>query len=130
LVSGEVDVTVVDALSLGAFIKAGQVRVLASMSPQRNPSVPDVPTVAEAGLPSHQMMSAHVMMVKAGTPPDVVARLGQLVKSAADSKELTEWMPTTGFDSHMVTGADATRELSAEIDRIGTIARDAGLMPS
>ena len=130
LVSGEVDLTVVDALSLGSFIKAGQVRALASMSPGRNPSVPDVPTIAEAGLPSHQMMSAHVMMARAGTPPDVVARLTQLLKAAAESKDLTEWMPTTGFDSYMATGADATRDLATEIDRIGAIARDAGLLPS
>ena len=130
LVSGEVDLTVVDALSLSPFIKAGQVRVLASMSPQRNPSVPDVPTVVEAGLPSQQMMSAHIVMVKAGTPPDVVSRLEQLVKAAAGSKEFAEWMPTTGFDSYMATGADASRELSVEIDRVGTIARDAGLMPT
>ena len=130
LVSGEVDLTVVDALSLSPFIKAGQVRVLASMSPQRNPSVPDVPTVVEAGLPSQQMLSAHIVMVKAGTPPDVVSRLEQLVKAAAGSKEFAEWMPSAGFDSHLVTGADAARELGVEIDRIGTIARDAGLTPT
>jgi tripartite-type tricarboxylate transporter receptor subunit TctC len=130
LVSGEVDLTVVDALSLGPFIKAGQVRVLASMSPSRNPSVPDVPTIVEAGLPSQQMMSAHIVMVKAGTPADVVSRLEQLVKAATASKDFTEWMPTTGFDSYMATGADAARELSVEIDRVGAIARDAGLLPT
>jgi len=130
LVNGEVDVTVTDALSLGGFIKAGQVRVLASMSSNRNPSVPDVPTIVEAGQPSQQMLSAHLFMVRAGTPPDVVARLTQLLKAAAGSKDVTDWMPTTGFDSFVVTGPEATRELAGEIDRIGTIARDAGLLPS
>ena len=130
LVSGEVDLTVVDALSLSSFIKSGQVRVLASMSPSRNPSVPDVPTIVEAGLPGQQMMSAHVLMVKAGTPPDVVARLTHLLKAAAESKDMTEWMPTTGFDNYMATGPDATRDLAGEIDRIGTIAREGGLSAS
>ena len=130
LVNGEVDLTVTDALSLGGFIKSGQVRVLASMSAERNPSVPDVPTIVEAGQPSQQMLSAHLFMVKAGTPPDVVARLTQLLKAAAESKDLTEWLPTTGFDSFVVTGPEATRELNNEIDRIGTIARDAGLLPT
>jgi tripartite-type tricarboxylate transporter receptor subunit TctC len=130
LVNGEVDVTVTDALSLGGFIKTGQVRVLASMSAERNPSVPDVPTIVEAGQPSQQMLSAHVFMVKAGTPPDVVARLTQLLKAAAESKDLMEWLPSTGFDGFVVTGSEATRELRTEIDRIGTIARDAGLLPT
>ncbi|HSV82114.1 MAG TPA: tripartite tricarboxylate transporter substrate binding protein [Ramlibacter sp.] len=130
LTTGEVDVTVTDTLSLGAFIKAGSVRVLAAMSPHRLAAMPDLPTMGELGLPSAEMLSAHIFMVKAGTPPDAVAKLTQLLKAAAESKEFKDWIPTTGFDSYLVTGAQASQENAKEIERIGTIARNAGLQPT
>lgn len=129
LVSGEIDVTVTDMLSLGAFIKSGQVRGLAGMSPARMAAAPDLPTVVEAGLANQEMLSAHAFMVKAGTPPEVVNKLTQLLRAAAVSKELTEWLPSTGFDSYFLTGSAAASALSKEIDRVGAIARSAGLVP-
>ena len=130
LTTGEVDLSITDTLSLGAFIKAGSVRALASMSPARLVAMPELPTMAEQGLPSAEMLSAHLFMVRAGTPPDVVARLTELLRSVAQMKEFTDWSPTTGFDAYLVTGADAIRESNKEIERIGSIARDAGLFPS
>lgn len=69
LTSGEVDLTVTDAMSLGAFIKAGSVRALASLSPARLAAMPELPTMSDVGLPSEEMLSAHLFMVRAGTPP-------------------------------------------------------------
>ena len=130
LMTGEVDLTVTDYLSLGSFLKAGTIRALAATAPSRIASIPDVPTMAELGLPPVEMMSAHLFMAKSGTPPDVLARLAELMKAAAQSKEFTDWLTTTGFDNYLVTGADAVRESNKEIGRIGAIARNAGLQPS
>ncbi len=130
LTTGEVDVTVTDYLSLGGFLKAGTIRAIAATAPARIASIPDVPTMTELGLPPVEVMSAHLCMVKAGTPADVVARLAELMKAAAQSKEFTDWLVTTGFDNYLVTGADAVRESTNEIARIGAIARQAGLQAS
>ena len=57
-------------------------------------------------------------------------RVEKIVKAATAPKQFAEWMPSTGFSSHMAMGAEATRDLEAEIERVGSIARGAGLLPT
>jgi len=130
LVSGEVDVMITDPVSFGGFIKSGQIRLLAATSPSRMPGFADVPTLAEAGVPDSELGSAHLMMVKAGTPPDIVGKLTEWLKVTAKSPELQQFLGANNLDAFLVTGSDASRYLAREIDRWGAIARAAGLQPT
>ena len=130
LVTGEVDLSVTDELSLGSFIKAGQIRPLGLIAQKRLATIPEMPTLAESGIPGDDFLSAHLVLVKSGTPAPVVARLAEIVKAAGETKEMKDYLATTGFDNYIVTGAAATRELKNEMDRIAAIARAAGLQPS
>ena len=130
LVTGEVDLMITDPVSFGSFPKAGQVRLLAATSPSRMPGFTDIPTLAEAGVPDYELGSAHLMMVRTGTPPDIVAKLTEWLKGAAKASELQAFLGANSLDSFFVTGADASQYLAREIDRWGTIARAAGLQPT
>jgi len=130
LITGEVDLSVTDEMSLGAYIKAGQIRPLALAGPKRLATIPDMPTLPEVGIIGNEFPSSHLALVKAGTPAPAVARLAQIVKQATETKEFRDYLATTGFDDYLVTGPDATRELQTQMDRIAKIARDAGLEPS
>ena len=130
LVSGEVDVMITDPISFGGFIKSGQIRLVAATSPSRMPGFTDVPTLAEAGVPGAELGSAHLMMVKAGTPSDVVGKLTEWLKASAKSPELLHFLDANSLDAFLVTGSDASQYLAREIDRWGTIARAAGLQPT
>lgn len=130
LVGGEVDIMITDPVSFGAFPKTGQVRLLAATSPTRMPGFTDIPTLAEAGVPDYELGSAHLCMVRAGTPPDVVAKLTDWLVAASKSGELLAFLGVSHLDSFFITGAEAPRYLSNEIERWGMIARGAGLQPT
>src|SRR6267142_1228968 len=82
LVSGDVQVAFTSYTAIAAFAKAGRVRMLASADGKRTPALPDVPTIAELGLPSFDMASMLGMLAPAGTPRDIVAKLNAGVVAA------------------------------------------------
>jgi tripartite-type tricarboxylate transporter receptor subunit TctC len=130
LITGEVDLSVTDEMSLASYIKAGQIRPLALAGPKRLANIPDMPTLPEVGVSGNEFPSSSLALVKAGTPAPVVARLAEIVKQAAETKEMRDYVAANGFDDYLVTGPEATRELQIQMERIAKIARDAGLEPS
>ena len=72
LVGGQIQLDFDTTSSAMAFIKGGKVKALAVMSPKRTPELPDVPTLAEAGLPGVEMTTWYGLFVTAGTPKEVV----------------------------------------------------------
>lgn len=84
LVSGETSMLFATIPSAIEHIKAGRLRGLAVSRAQRNPALPNVPTVAEAGVPGFEAIEWNGVMVPAGTPPAAVRRIHQaLVKALA-----------------------------------------------
>jgi tripartite-type tricarboxylate transporter receptor subunit TctC len=75
VLSGECQFIFATSLSVQPHIKAGRVRALAVTTPQRSPSFPDLPTVAEAGVPGFEAVTWHGVVVPARTPQAVVKRL-------------------------------------------------------
>ncbi|MBL6454373.1 tripartite tricarboxylate transporter substrate binding protein [Belnapia sp. T6] len=75
IMGGRIDLGVNNLPSAIALIQAGQLRALAVTSPQRSPALPDVPTVAESGLPGYAATAWFGLQVPRGTAPAVMARL-------------------------------------------------------
>ena len=81
LVSGQVHLMFGTAVSFLPYVKAGRLNAVAVTNPKRSPVVPNVPTVAESGLPGFEALQWFGVFVPAGTPKDVVSRLhGEIVK--------------------------------------------------
>jgi tripartite-type tricarboxylate transporter receptor subunit TctC len=77
LQGGSLDVAILDALSQTPQLKSGRLRALALNGPSRLPSLPDVPTLTESGLP-FDLVGWHAIFVPTGTPAPVVERLNQV----------------------------------------------------
>lgn len=75
LIAGRVDLLFEIQSSAVARVRSGQVRVLATTAAQRSPALPDVPTVAESGYPGFETGAWNGFFVRAGTPPEIIARL-------------------------------------------------------
>src|SRR5204863_4916956 len=75
LVGGQIQLSFDTTSSAMSFIKGGKVKALAVMTPKRSAELPDVPTLAEAGVPGVEMTTWYGLFTTAGTPKDVVARL-------------------------------------------------------
>jgi tripartite-type tricarboxylate transporter receptor subunit TctC len=129
LVGGEVDLSITDTASLASYVKSGQVRVLATSSPTRLPGYPDLPTLKELGIP-YELVAWHGVFVRRGTPPEVVARLTELVKVAARSPEFTDYVAASGLDNFLLTGDEAVKYMDADIKRWSQITHDAGVVPN
>jgi tripartite-type tricarboxylate transporter receptor subunit TctC len=75
LITNEVQVAMVDAVTALPLIQAGQIRAIGVSTPERNPLAPTVPTIAESGFPGFEATTNFALLAPAGTPPAIVARL-------------------------------------------------------
>jgi tripartite-type tricarboxylate transporter receptor subunit TctC len=75
LLAGQVDVSLLTPVGAVPYMKGGRLKVLATTGKARSPFLPDVPTVAESGVPGYELTGWIAMLAPAGTPKDVVARL-------------------------------------------------------
>ncbi|OZI40826.1 LacI family transcriptional regulator [Bordetella genomosp. 1] len=87
LLGGQVDYMFDSITSAKPHIQSGKLRALAVTTAKRSSALPDVPTVAEAGLPGYELMPWFAAFAPAGTPPEVIARLnGAMRQALADPK--------------------------------------------
>ncbi len=88
LIAGEVQVAFSSYTAIAQFVKAGKVRILASAEGKRTPVLPDVPTIAELGIPGFDMASMLGALVPAGVPRDIIAKLNAGIVAAVASPEV------------------------------------------
>jgi tripartite-type tricarboxylate transporter receptor subunit TctC len=86
LVSGQVDFMCDQIVNLVPQIQAGTIKAYAVATPDRSPSLPDVPTTKEAGLPEYQVSAWNAIFAPKGTPEDVIAKLNNALVVALDDE--------------------------------------------
>src|SRR3954467_4340614 len=98
LLTGDAMVTFVDPPPVSGPMKAGTVRAIAVTSAERHPSWPDLPTMAEAGVPDMQVQVFTAFFAPAKTPPAIIARLQKEVARAVQTPEVKERFGQMGLD--------------------------------
>ena len=96
LISGDVPVAFTSYTAIAAFAKAGKLRILASSAGKRTPALPDIPTVAELGVPGFDMASQLGALVPAATPRDIVAKLHAAMAAAVNAPDVNAKMAAFG----------------------------------
>ncbi|WGR90896.1 tripartite tricarboxylate transporter substrate binding protein BugD [Bradyrhizobium sp. ISRA443] len=86
LVAGQVDYMCDQIVNAVPQINAGTIKAYAIATPERNPSLPNVPTTAEAGLPAYQAQAWNAIFAPKGTPPSVIATLSAVATKALDDE--------------------------------------------
>lgn len=97
--AGDVDLLSASPTFLASLIKSGKARGIAIMRETRHPLLPDVPTMAESGLPGYNVASWVSIFAPLGTPPDVVARLSGAVVEFANDPEAKRRLESTGQEA-------------------------------
>ena len=105
-------------------IKAGTLKALAWAAPKRSAVLPDVPTVAEIGLPELDASIWFGLMAPAGTPQDVLDKLARTLNAALKSEALLGQLKTMGYEPLGGTPQDFTRYVDSEL-RKWTVAVEA-----
>ncbi|MBD0272168.1 MAG: tripartite tricarboxylate transporter substrate binding protein [Acetobacteraceae bacterium] len=126
-VAGNVQFMVDQLPSCIGQIRAGQVRALAVTGPRRSPLLPDVPTMAEAGLPGAENTSWGAVLAPAGTPEAAVERLNAAVREAVGVPAVRERMAQAGADAAASSPAELAALMRREAERWGRVVKEAGI---
>jgi tripartite-type tricarboxylate transporter receptor subunit TctC len=127
LVGGQIQLDFDTTSSAMAFIKSGKVKALAVMSPKRTPELPDVPTLAEAGLPGVEMTTWYGLFVTAGTPKPVIDKLYAETKKAIKDPEVTKRLVGLGGEPGNLSQAEFAAMVKSDYDRFGKLIKDANV---
>jgi tripartite-type tricarboxylate transporter receptor subunit TctC len=109
------------------LIREGKIKALAITSPQRNPGLPDVPTMKELGLEELTLEFWAGMWAPAGVPVDVVEKLNAAVNAALQSPEMIASMKKLGFESRIGSSQDFAAFVAAEIPRWTAVVKASGV---
>lgn len=107
-------------------IKTGKIRVLAVASSERNPSYPDVPTIAESGFPGFAAVSWNGLAAPAGTPKDIIEKLYAAAAKAINEPTIKDKMLTQGFVPGGMKPEEMQAFVGAKMDKWTKVAKDAG----
>ncbi len=107
-------------------IKAGKLKALAVTSATRAPALPDVPTMAEAGLPGFEASSWFGILAPAGTPPAIVAKLNAEIAKWLASPEAQEKLLALGANPAGGTPEDYAKHIAAETSKWAKVVKESG----
>ncbi|EYC50674.1 ABC transporter substrate-binding protein [Hylemonella gracilis str. Niagara R] len=127
LLSGMIDLMITDASTGVPQVKAGKLRALGYSTPTRSAMLPDVPTIAEAGVKGYDMGYWFAAYAPAGTPAPVVSKLNQLLVTAVKSASTQAFFESSGSVAWTTTPAELARFQAAETGKWGKVIKAAGI---
>jgi tripartite-type tricarboxylate transporter receptor subunit TctC len=110
-------------------IRSGKLRALGTGGLTRNPVLPDVPTIAEAGVPGYEAVQWFGVLAPAGTPREIVARLHGEVVRTVQAADIRDRFAGDGADSVGSTPEEFAAFLRAETAKWAKVVKDAGIKP-
>jgi tripartite-type tricarboxylate transporter receptor subunit TctC len=127
LLSGLIQVTFGDPINLLPHVKSGALRAIATTTAKRPPTVPDLPTVAEAGVPGYAAAAWYGLFAPAGTPAPIVAKLH--AEAAKDLKDpgIVARFRELGAEPVGSTPEEFASFIRSEMDRRATVVRQADI---
>ena len=126
LMAGQVQFMAESIPQAANYHKQGKVRALAVTSRERNPALPDVPTVIEAGIKGFEVVGFYGFLAPAGTPKDVVAKLSDAFKQVLNNPEVKTRMVSQGADPAFLGSDDFAKFLALETPRWAAAVKASG----
>ena len=126
LASGQVKVSFAGIPNVMSHVKAGRLRMLAVSSAKRWPELPDVPTVAEAGVPGYEAVLWLNLAAPAGTPPEILKRLNAETTKALQDPELRQSFQRAGVEATVMPMGEIDAFVRAEFEKWGKVVKATG----
>jgi tripartite-type tricarboxylate transporter receptor subunit TctC len=117
VMSGQVDVMFDTTLSAMPFVKAGKLKALGLTSPVRSPAAPEVPTIAESGLPGYEVFAWNGVLVPAGTPKPIIQLLNDHIRKAMLLPQVRDKFSAQGFAASWNSPDNFGMFLKNEVDK-------------
>jgi tripartite-type tricarboxylate transporter receptor subunit TctC len=129
ILGGNISGMMLNLVTAKPHIEAGQLRVLGVTSLKRASAMPEVPTIAEAGLSDYEALQWFGLMARAGTSPAILDRLQKLIADGMKTPEMQERLKTEGADAVVDTPEVFTKLINDEIERWTKLAKAINLKP-
>jgi tripartite-type tricarboxylate transporter receptor subunit TctC len=127
LIGGQIPLMFANLSAIVGNVKAGQLRALAVTSAQRAPALPEIPTVAESGLPDFEAATWFALVAPVGTPRDVLARLNAEVKRALAMADVKQRFADLGMTAEDSTPDGLDAYIKSEIAKWTKVIKDADI---
>ncbi len=129
VIGGQVSAMIAGVLTTRPQVDAGKLRGLAATSLTRIESLPNIPTMSEAGVPKYEALQWYGLLAPAGTPAPIVARLHAETAKAARTDEMKARLAADGAEPVGNTPAEFAAHIKEEMEKWGAVARAAGIEP-
>jgi tripartite-type tricarboxylate transporter receptor subunit TctC len=129
LLGGQIDVMFGPAETVMPHVKAGKLRALAVTSAQRFAVLPELPTVAESGVPGYSAVGWFGLFAPAGTPKDIVAKISADAVKVMNDPEVKKAMVTAGAEASPDSPEEFGRFVHAEMDKWTKLMKERGINP-
>lgn len=127
LVAGHVDMMITTILSVAPHGKAGRLRMLGVSTAKRNTTVPELPTIAEAGIPGYESIAWYGMVAPAGLPAAVLDKLSSEVIRATKAPDMWDALTKQGADPVGSTPTEFAAFMRAETAKYGKLIKETGM---
>ena len=127
VLGGQIQLVVIGIPAAAPHIKAGRLRAFGVIAPQRSPALPEVPTVAEAGLSNFEVTTWYGVLAPAGTPRPIIGRLNAELVRVMHAPDLQARFAATGTEPRTSTPEEFADYIRQEIAKWGKVVRDANL---
>ena len=127
LMAGHVDMLFASILETSGYVKTGKLRALAVTSAQRSPAMPEVPTLAELGVPNAESGSWVALLAPAGTPQALVDKIAADVKEAVSTEDMRKALIAQGATPRGSTPAELQKTIDADKLRYGQVIKAGGV---
>lgn len=125
LLGGHVPMMFLDSATAARYIGSKQLRILAVGATKRLPEFPNIPTVAESGVPGFEASAWQGFVVRAGTPPAIVRQLSAAIAHAIDDPAVREQLARTGINPATSTPAEFEKLIRADTAKWGEVIKKA-----
>jgi tripartite-type tricarboxylate transporter receptor subunit TctC len=129
LLGGTLPVAFDNIASALPHVKAGKLRALAVTTAKRSAVAPDVPTLAESGLPGYELSSWQAVFAPAGTPPAIVDRLYSEIAKILQMPDVQKRLTELGLDLSGMPPGELAALVKADVPRLGKIVKESGAKP-
>ena len=128
VISGQVQAFFSGVSSGHAHIKGGRIRALGVTTATRSSGLPDVPTIAEAGVPGYEVDAWYGLLAPAATPAAIIARLNADLAATVANAEMKERLQTAGIDARATTPAEFHQRIVRDIQRWADLVKRAKIV--
>ena len=127
LMGGQVSMTFGTSLSVLPHVRTGRLRALATTGAQRSPALPDMPTIAESGLPGYEASLWYGFVGPARMPVDIVQKLNTEISAVLAQPDIREKLASQGVDAKSTTPEEFGRIMIADVARWAAVVQKLGL---